>query len=70
MDERPTGLIFSAAARDSNGNGISVELDFKNQGIILSATTAILLKTLGLIHLDALTVKVQDRLVAITPRPV
>ena len=70
VDERSTGLIFTAAAKSTTGSGISIELDFKNQGIILSATAAILLKTLGLIHLDALTVRVQDRLVATTPRPI
>lgn len=70
VDERDDQLIFSAGAKDDDGNGISVELDFKSKGIIISATTAILLKTLGLIHLDALTVRVQDRIVAISPRPV
>jgi hypothetical protein len=70
VDERPGMLVFTASAQDATGTGIGVVLDFKNSGIIINATAGILLKTLGLIHLDALTVRLQDRLVAITPRPV
>jgi Type VI secretion system/phage-baseplate injector OB domain len=70
VDERPSQLIFTAQALDAKGNGISVELDFANQGITIFGTAAIILKTLGLIHLDALTVRLQDRLLATTSRPV
>jgi hypothetical protein len=67
-DIRDEQLVFRAEGKGTDG-GISVELDFKNKGIILDATAAIILRTLGVIHLDALTVRVQDRLVDISPKP-
>jgi hypothetical protein len=70
VDERDDKLIFTASAKNAAGAGIGIVLDFKNQGIVINATAGILLKTLGLIHLDALAVRLQDRYLAITPRPV
>jgi hypothetical protein len=72
VDEHPDKLVFSAGAVDKTKTpnvGISIVLDFLNGGVIINATSAILLRTLGLIHLDALTVRLKDRLLAVSSAP-
>jgi len=74
VDERPDTLAFRVAAVAPPGGTstpmLSIELDVKKQGIVIEAATAIVLRTLGLIHLDATSVRLRDRLLAISPAPV
>lgn len=64
VDERDSVLQFRIEGRDGDDIGVSAELDLKRKQIALNATVGIVLKTLGLIHLDGMVVRLQDRLLA------
>lgn len=74
VDERPDSLAFKVAAVAAPGSTsspmLSIELDLKKQGVVVEAATAIVLKTLGLVHLDATSIRLRDRLLATTSAPV
>jgi hypothetical protein len=70
VDERPDRLVFRIEGRDGEDVGVSAEIDLKSKQIILNATVGILLKTAGLIHLDALMVRLKNRIVAPAAKPI
>lgn len=72
VDERDDKLVFKiegvrqpetpTEAPTTEDVGVGLELDLKNKQLALTATVGIILKTLGIIHLDGSTIRLRDRL--------
>lgn len=72
VDERSGARSLRVVARELADGGApveiaSLEIDREGRGIVISATTAIVLRTPGLIHLEGLVVNINDRVVANSP---
>lgn len=65
VDERDSVLQFRIEGRDGENIGVSAELDVKRKQVTLNATVGIVLKSIGLIHLDAMVIRLGDRLLGV-----
>lgn len=70
VDERDDKLVFKIEGKDGEDVGVGAELDLKRKQVTLTSTVAIILKTKGLIHLDALVVRLKDRVLGTKSAPV
>lgn len=72
VDERDDKLVFSVLGKSttSGAPGIELQLDFKRKRITLSAVAAIILQTPGLIYLNGTSVRLRDRMLGVSSKPV
>ncbi len=70
VDERDGKLVFSVVGQEGDEPGLSLTLDFTRKRIELAATAAILLRSKGMIWIDALSVRLRDRMLDTSNKPV
>jgi hypothetical protein len=70
VDERDGKLVFSVVGQEGDEPGLSLTLDFTRKRIELAATAAILLRSKGMIWVDALSVRLRDRMLDTSSKPV
>lgn len=70
IDERAGQRSFRVIAREVDGAEIAaLEIDREGRGVVLTATTAIVIKAVGLVQIEGAVVQINDRSVLATGRP-
>ncbi len=72
VDERDDQLVFSVTGTNTQTGdpGLELALDYKRKRITLSATAAIILQSKGLIYLNSTAVRLRDRMLGASSKPV
>lgn len=68
FDERNGQRAFRVVDRQSNTEIASLEIDREGRGIIISATSALILRATGLVQIQGTVVNINDRVVATSPK--
>ncbi len=70
FDERDGQRAFRVVDRQSDAEIASLEIDREGRGVIITATSALILRATGLVQIDGLVVNINNRVVATSPRPI